>query len=277
LSLRESLPAAKETNSSPVLKHRRYYEYPHSRTLFTARTHKEAHTMLSIRASLIIAFGIVFLSVLSMPQAANAEAVTITTGSVRVTSNIRDIISFNFSGNGLSVNGFDNHAANPQYMSPCLRSASLCQPGDLIFPTALRQLSSEPGSPTSVTFNGRSVLVSWASNDSFLQFTGPGVVIPSSTDQMTLMMPFDMVGTIQVHPLDDPGSVIFSTTINGSGIATLTLRRPAGNPVGFAIDTAQYDFSPTAVPEPATVILLTTGLAGIVFRKCRRGLRSKQP
>jgi hypothetical protein len=234
--------------------------------------------MLSIRASFIIAFGIVFLSVLSIPQAANAEPVTITTGSVSVTSNIRDIISFNFSGNGLSVNGMNNHASNTQNMSPCLQSASRCQPGDFIFPTALTTLSSEPGSPTSVTFNGRSVRVTWAANDSFLQFTGAGVVIPFSTAPITLTVPFDMVGTINVHPLDDPGSVIFSTEIRGSGIATLTLRYPGGNPqAGLAIDTARYDFSPAAVPEPATVILLTTGLAGIVVRSCRRALRSKQP
>ena len=233
--------------------------------------------MVSIRANLISACGVVFLLVLSIQQTANAEPVTITTGSVSVTSNIRDIISFNFSGNGLAVNGMDNHAANPQYMSPCLQSASLCQPGDLIFPTALRQLSSEPGSPTTVTFNGRSVRVTWAANDSFLQFTGPGVVIPFSTDPITLTTPFDMAGTINVHPLDDPGSVIFSTEIRGSGIATLTLRRPAGNPVGFVIDTARYDFSPAAVPEPATVILLTTGLAGIVVRSRHRARRSKQP
>jgi PEP-CTERM motif len=233
--------------------------------------------MLSIRANLISAFGIVFLSVLSMPQTANADPVTITSGSVGVTSNIRDIIFFNFSGNGLSVEGLNNHASNTQYMSPCLQSASRCRPGDLISPTALTRLSSEPGSPTSVTFNGRSVRVSWASNDSFLQFTGAGVVIPNSADPITLTIPFDLVGTINVHPLDDPGSVIFSTTITGSGIATLTLRHPGGNQqAGLAIDTARYDFRPTPVPEPATVILLSTGLAGIVVRKCRKGRRSKQ-
>jgi hypothetical protein len=233
--------------------------------------------MLSIRASFITAFGIVFLSILAIPQAANAEPVTISSGFVSVTSNIRDTLSFNFSGDGLSANGFNLHAAVPQYMSPCLSSPSLCQPGDLIFPNSLIQLSAEPGSGSSVTFNGTTVLVSWAAQDSFLQFTGSGVVIPSGADQITLTMPFDMVGTIQVHPLDDPGSVIFSTEINGSGIATLTLRRPGGNPAGFAIDTARYDFSPAAVPEPATVILLTTGLAGIVVRKWRGGRRSKQP
>jgi hypothetical protein len=232
--------------------------------------------MLSIRAKLISAFGIAFLSVLTFPQAANAGPITITSGFVSVTSNIRDILSFNFSGDGLSANGFDLHAAVPQYMSPCLSSASLCQPGDLIFPNSLIQLSAETGSGSSVTFNGTTVLVTWAAQDSFLQFTGPGVVIPSAADQVTLTMPFDMVGTIQVHSLDDPGPVIFSTTINGSGIATLFLQRPPGNPAGFAITAARYDFNPAAVPEPATLMLLTTGVAGIVARRFRGAIRSKQ-
>jgi hypothetical protein len=231
--------------------------------------------MLSIRAKLISAFGIVFLSILIVPQAVNAEPVTISSGFVSVTSNIRDTLFFDFSGDGLSANGFDLHASVPQYMSPCLSSPSLCQPGDLILPNSLIQLSAEAGSGSSVTFNGTTVLVSWAAHDSFLQFTGPGVVIPSAADQITLTMPFDMVGTIQVHALNDPGPVIFSTTINGSGIATLTLQRPPGNPEGFAITAARYDFNPAAVPEPATLILLTTGLGGIAVRRFRGALRSK--
>lgn len=230
--------------------------------------------MLSIRANLISAFGILFLSVLTFPQAANAEPVTITNGFVSVTSNVRDTLSFNFSGEGLSAHGVDLHAPVAQYMSPCLSSASLCQPGDLISPSALIQLTAEPGSGSSVTFNGTSVLVTWASHDSFLQFTGAGVVIPSSAaDQITLTMPFEMVGTLNVHSLNDPGPVIFSTTINGSGIATLTLLRPPGNPAGFAITAARYDFNPAPIPEPATIILLATGLAGIVGKRYRSARR----
>ena len=70
--------------------------------------------MLSIRANLISAFGIVLLSILAVPQAANAEPVRITTGFVSVTSNIRDTLFFNFSGNGLSANGLDPHASVAQ-------------------------------------------------------------------------------------------------------------------------------------------------------------------
>src|SRR6185295_14157792 len=160
--------------------------------------------MLSMRTS-FSALAILFLSILTFPTAAKAEPVTITNGFVSVTSNIRDTLSFNFSGNGLSANGFDLHASVPQYMSPCLSSASLCQPGDLIFPTSLIQLSAETGSGSSVTFNGTTVLVSWAAKDSFLRFTGPGVAIPATADQITLTMPFDMAGTIQAHSLNDPG------------------------------------------------------------------------
>ena len=230
--------------------------------------------MLSIRAKLISVFGVAFLSVLTFPQAAKAEPVTVTSGTVSVTSTVRDALSFNFSGNGLSVAGHNLHAPVQEYMSPCLSSASLCQPGDTIFPNALVYLSAE--GPSFVTFNGTTVVVSWAAHDSFLQFTGPGVVIPSAGDELTLTMPFEMVGTINVHDVNDPGPVIFSTTINGTGIATLFLQRPAGNPAGFVIAHAQYDFTPAPVPEPATMILLTTGLGGIVARKYRGRLRSKQ-
>jgi hypothetical protein len=230
--------------------------------------------MPSIRAKLISAFGAAFLSLLAFPLAAKAEPVTITSGSVSVTSTVRDTLAFNFSGDGLSVSGNNPHAPVQQNLSPCLSSASLCQPGDLILPNALIYLSAE--GPSFVTFNGTTVQVSWASQDSFLQFTGPGVVIPSAGDELTLTMPFDMTGTINVHDVNDPGPVIFSTTINGSGIATLVLRRPAGNPEGFAVTEARYDFTPAAVPEPATMILLTTGLAGIVGKRYRARLRSKR-
>src|SRR5206468_334325 len=125
----------------------------------------EARTVLSIKGNLISGI-ILFLSVLALTQSVKAEPVRITNGSVSVTSNIRDTLSFNFSGNGLAVNGFDLHASVAQYMSPCLSSASLCQPGDLIFPNALIQLSAESGSGSSVTFNGNTVLVSWAPLDS---------------------------------------------------------------------------------------------------------------
>ena len=233
--------------------------------------------MLSIRAKLISTFGVAALSVLTFPQAAKADPVTITNGSVQVTSNTRNVLSFGFSGNGLSAAGVNAHTPVQSYMTPCNSSAPFCQPGDLILPDALVFLSSDPGSPTSVTFNGTTVQVSWAAHDSFLQFTGPGVAMPSSAeDLVTLTMPFDMVGTINVHDVNDPVPVIFSTTINGSGIATFLMQRPAGNPVGFQISQARYDFTPCPVPEPATLILLTTGIVGFGASRWRGATRSKE-
>jgi hypothetical protein len=231
--------------------------------------------MLSIKGKLITAFGVLFLSVVTLPQAAKAAPVTITSGAVSILSNIRDTLSFNFSGSNLSVSGLNLHAPIQQYMTPCVSSASRCQPGDLIFPNARTSLSAE--GPSSVTFNGTTVSVSWASHDSILQFSGAGVVIPSSAaDQITLTMPFEMIGTINVHDVNNPGPVIFSTMISGSGLATFTLTRPAGNPVGFAITAARYDFSPAAVPEPASLILLTTGIVGFGASRWRGTRRSKE-
>ena len=232
--------------------------------------------MLSVRSSFIVSFGIVCLSLVSLPQGAGAEPIRVTTGSVSITRNIRDILSFDFSGNGLSVYGFDLHTASTPFLASCLNSPSLCQPGDRIRPEIIKPVSSEPGSGSSVTFQGRTVLVSWESNDSFLRFSGPEVVIPFATDKITLTMPFSMIANIEVHALDDPGPVIFSTIVLGYGTATLNLERPPGNPAGFAITGARYEFNDAPVPEPATIVLLTTGLAGIVVRKYRRARLPKQ-
>jgi PEP-CTERM motif len=227
--------------------------------------------MVSFRSIVPIVLGILFLSCLIFPESARADDIIVTSGHVNVTSNIRDLLDFNFSGSGLSASGFDLHAVPVQYSSPCLSSPALCQPGDLIFPNSLVVLTSEFGSGSSVTFNGSTVLVSWASHDSVLAFSGPGTEIPTSNEStLTITSPFEMTGTINVHPLSDPSTVIFSTTISGRGLATLTLQRPAGNPEGYALTAANYNFEPATVPEPATLVLLGTGVVGGILGRRRR-------
>lgn len=156
-------------------------------------------------------------------------------------------------------------------MSPC--AFGPCQPGRTIFPNSTTFLDGAG----SATFNGTTIGVWWFGRDSVLSFTGPGVVIPESNDARVLLTsPFVMTGSVVVRPLEGPDRpVIFTTTINGSGIATMRLEFfPQFG--GYVYSGVQYDFQPTAVPEPTTIVLLTTGAAGMFLgRYRRRKLRQK--
>ena len=68
--------------------------------------------------------------------------------------------------------------------------------------------------------------------------------------------------------------------MNGGGIATAHFRGPFADPNGalFFADHIDYDFAPDApvpTPEPATLLLVGTGAAGLLARcRVRRNLDS---
>jgi hypothetical protein len=101
--------------------------------------------------------------------------------------------------------------------------------------------------------------------------------------ETSISMPFTFAGELANYESFESratnGSLpVFIATFLGSGIATAHFRGPVADPDGalFFADRITYDFAPDAplpTPEPASLLLVGTGAAGLLARRrVRRNL-----
>jgi hypothetical protein len=208
-----------------------------------------------------------FIALFSLAVEARADGLVITGGNTTQTISGH---TFDFISQGFRANGWGYFGRIP--CSPCNTSIST---------SLFDAFAGEDGLKYGpATFNGTDYQQLYYTGQ--IRFSSDLFNIPedSPIGEFTLTVPFAMTGNLNGYLLNpvigNPGPAVFSLELSGQGTASLLL---------YGLDTVNgriffthgltYNFQTTPTPEPATIFLLGSGLAGVAMkcyrrRKCRK-------
>jgi hypothetical protein len=202
------------------------------------------------------------LIVVFTPATTRADPVVITGGFIFVSGMHGPLYSL--VGNNFAVIGGagDHGATGPGLCAPCVAGAVIPLNSSYVglslgMGSAIVDGSFYPD----VIFRG------------VFDLAGDPIVIPDSTSRLTLTAPFSFSGVIVGCPRGDPNcpAPLFTTQLTGTGLATVNLSVIfdfQGRPL-FEFEDVTYAFNQN-IPEPASILLLVTGLAALGVKKLKR-------
>src|SRR5690606_38834859 len=100
-----------------------------------------------------------------------------------------------------------------------------------------------------------------------------GATIPDDFTGGVITAPFLFAGRFVYDP-DGPSELPIRLDLYGSGQTTLTFSPSGPFPGAFDLAAITYEFDANPVPEPASMVLIGTGLAGLAALRRRRTHRA---
>ena len=166
----------------------------------------------------------------------------------------------------LNIEGFDDFRLSAITEAVDLgHQCSPCAPGDSL------NLSGFARAGHYVTLQGGPVPSNppWRPRSLFAyRFEAENVIVPPLGTSGILTSPFVFTGPLIFDNIDQAARPTMSFELFGRGTATVELRpNPFGTPV-WEFARARYEFAP--VPEPTTLLLVSSGLAAVAWRRGRR-------